>query len=44
MTINDIFVFLNAWFAGEPAANISGVDGVTIDDIFVYLNQWFTGC
>ncbi len=42
-TIDDIFLFLNAWFAGNPAADMNG-DGIDINDIFTYLNLWFSGC
>jgi hypothetical protein len=45
-TIDDIFIYLNAWFANSPYAKVGG-DGVavpTIDDIFVFLNAWFAGC
>ena len=56
VTIDDIFVYLNAWFAGcdgtQPPgppcngrnADFDGVGGVTINDIFAYLNAWFAGC
>jgi hypothetical protein len=43
VTIDDIFVFLNAWFAGDARTDQNG-DGVSIDDIFVFLNRWFAGC
>jgi hypothetical protein len=45
-TVDDIFVYLNAWFANSPFAKVGG-DGVatpTVDDIFVFLNAWFAGC
>ncbi len=41
--ILDIFDFLNAWFAGSPAADING-GGLAIQDIFDFLNAWFAGC
>ncbi len=43
MDINDIFQFLNAWFAGSPSSDFNG-GGVDINDIFDYLNAWFVGC
>lgn len=53
-TIDDVFVFLNLWFAGcvgQPGGACGGrsadadVDGArTINDIFVFLNVWFAGC
>jgi hypothetical protein len=45
LSIDDIFIFLNAWFANSPQAAItSGGGSLTIDDIFVFLNAWFAGC
>ncbi len=43
LTVQDIFDFLNAWFAGNPAADFNG-GGLTVQDIFDYLNAWFAGC
>jgi hypothetical protein len=40
-TVDDIFVFLNLWFASDPRANFDGMGGITIDDIFIFLNAWF---
>jgi CubicO group peptidase (beta-lactamase class C family) len=42
-TIDDVFIYLNAWFAGDPATD-RNADGVDIDDIFLFLNAWFAGC
>jgi hypothetical protein len=42
--VQDIFDFLNAWFANDPSADFNGVDGVSVQDIFDYLNAWFVGC
>jgi hypothetical protein len=42
-TIDDIFIYLNAWFAGDPGVDVNG-DGINIDDIFIFLNMWFAGC
>ncbi len=44
VTVQDIFGFLNAWFAGDPASDFDGVGGVTVQDIFAFLNAWFAGC
>jgi probable HAF family extracellular repeat protein len=44
VNIDDIFIYLNAWFAGNPACDVSGNDIVNIDDIFIFLNLWFAGC
>ncbi len=43
VTVQDIFEFLNAWFANDPRADING-GGVDVPDIFDFLNAWFSGC
>jgi hypothetical protein len=43
-TIQDIFDFLAAWFAGDPRADFNGVNGIGIQDIFDFLAAWFAGC
>ena len=44
VTIDDLFLYFNAYFMSEPSADINGVGGTTIDDLFVYINLWFVGC
>jgi hypothetical protein len=44
--VQDIFDFLNLWFAGSPLADFNG-GGLSIQDIFDFLNCWFqapVGC
>jgi subtilisin family serine protease len=41
--VQDIFDFLNAWFAGNLAADFNG-GGISVPDIFDFLNAWFGGC
>lgn len=41
--INDVFAFLNGWFANDPAADFNG-GGLSTQDIFDFLNAWFAGC
>jgi hypothetical protein len=43
-TVQDIFEFLAAWFAGLGNADFNGVSGITVQDIFDFLAAWFTGC
>jgi hypothetical protein len=43
-TIDDIFVYLNAWFAYDPRCDLDAGGSVTIDDLFLFLNRWFAGC
>jgi hypothetical protein len=40
--IADLFVFLDAWFAGSPGADFDGSGGLSALDIFDYLTAWFT--
>lgn len=43
LSAQDIFDFLNAWFAGDARANFTpGI--LNTQDIFDYLNAWFAGC
>jgi hypothetical protein len=42
VAVNDIFDFLNAWFAGSHRADING-GGLGVNDIFDFLNTWFAG-
>jgi hypothetical protein len=44
LSTQDIFDFLNAWFAGSAAADFNGANGLTEQDIFDFLNAWFAGC
>lgn len=44
VTLEDIFNFLGAWFAGSITADINHIDGVTVQDIFDFLGAWFAGC
>ncbi len=42
--IDDIFVFLNAWFAGDARADFNEDGTTNVGDIFIFLNVWFSGC
>jgi len=42
--VPDIFAFLAAWFAADPAADVDGNPGITVPDIFAFLSVWFTPC
>lgn len=44
VTIDDLFLYINAWFTSDPAADFDGQNGVGIDDLFLYINAWFVGC
>lgn len=41
--VQDIFSYLAAWFAGDPAADINS-GGVSVQDLFEFLALWFAGC
>jgi hypothetical protein len=43
-TVQDIFDFLAAYFAGTPGADFNGTGGITVQDIFDFLAAYFTGC
>ena len=44
VTVQDIFDFLSAWFANQPAADFNQQGGITVQDIFDFLSAWFAGC
>jgi hypothetical protein len=44
LTVQDIFDFLAAWFAGQPSADFNGIGGIAVQDIFDFLAAWFAGC
>ena len=44
VTVQDIFDFLSAYFAGLPSADFNHVGGITVQDIFDFLTAWFTPC
>jgi serine protease len=44
LTVQDIFDYLNAWFAGVIRADFNGVSGLNTQDVFDFLNAWFAGC
>lgn len=43
VTVQDVFDFLNAWFAGSASTDFNG-SGVTVQDVFDFLSAWFNGC
>ena len=44
LTIDDLFLYFNAYFTSVHTADFNGVGGVTIDDLFLYINAYFVGC
>jgi hypothetical protein len=44
VTLDDVFIFLNAWFQQDPRCNVYGVSSLTLDDLFVFINIWYAGC
>ena len=43
-TVQDIFDFLAAWFAGQISADFNHSGAVSVQDIFDFLAAWFAGC
>lgn len=44
VSIDDLFSYLNAWFAGDIRSDVDGAGVTSIDDLFRYLNEYFVGC
>jgi hypothetical protein len=44
LSVQDIFDFLNGWFAGLPQTDFNGDGVISVQDIFDFLNAWFAGC
>ncbi len=42
--VQDIFVFLAAWFGGDPRADWDGDHAVAVQDLFEFLGAFFSGC
>ena len=42
--LEDIFDFLAAYFAGDPAADVNQSGSITVQDIFDFLQGYFIGC
>lgn len=42
--VPDIFAFLSAWFAQDPAADFDNNGIIAVPDIFAFLSAWFAGC
>lgn len=43
ISVQDIFDFLAAFFAGAPEGDFNGVNGHTVQDIFDFLGEYFGG-
>jgi CubicO group peptidase (beta-lactamase class C family) len=44
LSVQDIFDFLDAWFASNLSADINASGTLSTLDIFAFLNRWFAGC
>lgn len=44
LSTQDIFDYLNLFFASSPAADYNGSGVADIQDVFDFLNEWFAGC
>ena len=44
LTVQDLFDFLTAYFAGDLRADFNASGTVTGQDIFDFLNAYFAGC
>jgi len=44
LTVQDIFDFLAAYFAGSTLADFNGAGGLSVQDVFDFLAAYFAGC
>jgi hypothetical protein len=44
VTVQDIFDFLAAYFAGGITGDFNGAGGISVQDIFDFLAAYFAGC
>lgn len=44
VSVQDVFEFLGAFFAGDPRADIDGSGTVSVQDVFEFLAAYFAGC
>ncbi|MBY0310907.1 MAG: hypothetical protein K2W85_02435, partial [Phycisphaerales bacterium] len=44
LDFQDIFDFLNAWFASDALADFNTDGSLDFQDMFDFLNAWFNGC
>lgn len=44
VSVQDIFDFLVAYFAGDPAADFNASGVVSVQDVFDFLAAYFVGC
>lgn len=44
LSVQDVFDFLTAYFANDPAADINAGGSVSVQDVFDFLERYFGGC
>ncbi|MBY0312688.1 MAG: HYR domain-containing protein, partial [Phycisphaerales bacterium] len=44
VAVQDLFTYINSWFAGQPAADMDRNESLDTTDLFTFLNSWFRGC
>ncbi len=44
LNVQDVFDFLNTWFAQDPRAEFDQMPGLGMGDIVEFVNTWFAGC
>lgn len=42
--VQDIFDFINGWFASDPHADTDDSASLSVQDIFDFINLWLAGC
>lgn len=43
VNLDDLFIFLNRWFALANQADYDRSGSLSLDDVFIYINAWFRG-
>ena len=44
VSIDDLFLYFNAYFQQAAGSDFNGDNETTIDDLFLFINQYFIGC
>jgi opacity protein-like surface antigen len=42
--VQDLFSFLQDYFANSPSADLDSIPGVSVEDVYFFLGAWFRGC
>lgn len=43
-TVNDLFLYISAWFTNVPVADFDGSGNIDVGDLFGMITAWFSAC